>query len=40
MNKVVFDCNDIKFTIQCNNDDKMKDIISKYLSKSDKNKRI
>ena len=39
MNKVVFDCNDIKFTIQCNNDDKMKDIISKYLSKSDKNKK-
>ena len=38
MNKVVFDCNNTKVVIQCNKDDKMKDIIAKYLSKSDKNK--
>ena len=38
MNKVEFTYIDDKFLIQCNNDDKMKDIIFKFLNKADKNK--
>ena len=38
MNKVEFCFNDIKFFVQCNNDDKMKDIIAKFLSKSGQTK--
>ena len=39
MNKVDFNYNDIKFFVQCNNDDKMKDIIDKFLAKSGKSKK-
>ena len=38
MNKVEFCFNDVKFFVQCNNDDKMKDIIAKFLSKSGQTK--
>ena len=38
MNKVEFSFNDIKFFVQCNNDDKMKDIIAKFLNKSGQTK--
>ena len=33
MNKVDFTYNDDKYFVQCNNKDKMKNIISKFLSK-------
>ena len=39
MNKVNLNYNNTQFVIQCNNEDKMKDIISKFLSKSGKSKR-
>ena len=38
MNKVEFCFNDVKFIAQCNKDDKMKDIIAKFLSKSGQTK--
>ena len=39
MNKVEFIYNNDKYFIQCNNEDKMKDIIDKYLIKIGKNKK-
>ena len=39
MNRVNFNYNDDTFIIQCNNDDKMKDIISKFFNKLGNNKR-
>ena len=39
MNKVDFTYNDDKYFVQCNNDDKMKDIIDKFLNKAGKNRR-
>ena len=39
MNKVDFTYNDDKFIVQCNNGDKMKDIISKFLSKIGKERK-
>ena len=39
MNKVDFTYNDDKFFVQCNNEDKMKDIISKFLSKCGKERK-
>ena len=39
MNKIEFTYNDDKYCVQCNNDDKMKDIISKLLSKMGKEKK-
>ena len=38
MNKVDFTYNDNKYYIQCNNEDKMKDILNKFLNKAGKNK--
>ena len=40
MNKVDFSYNDNKYFVQCNNDDKMKDIIDKFLTKSVKSKKM
>ena len=39
MNKVDFTYNDDNYFIQCNNDDKIKDIIDKFLDKAGKNRR-
>ena len=39
MNKVEFNYNDIKFIVQCNKEDKMKEVINKFLNKSGKNKK-
>jgi len=38
MNKVDFTYNDDKYCVQCNNDDKMKDIIDKFLNQTGKNR--
>ena len=40
MNKVEFDYASAKTIIQCNDDEKMGDIINKYLSKIGKKKKI
>ena len=39
MNKVEFNYNDIRFFVQCQNEEKMKDIISKFLTKANRNKK-
>ena len=39
MNKVDFTYNDDKYFVQCSNDDKMIDIISKFLSKINKERK-
>ena len=39
MNKVDFTYNDDKYFVQCSNDDKMKDIIAKFLSKINKERK-
>ena len=39
MNKVDFFYNDHNYFIQCNNDDKMKEIISKFIEKSKKERK-
>ena len=39
MNKVEFSYNDDKYIVQCNNDDKMSDIIARFLSKAGKDRK-
>ena len=39
MNKVDFTYNDDKYFVQCNYEDKMRDIIDKFLSKAGKNRK-
>ena len=39
MNKIEFTYNDDKFIVQCKNDDKMKDIISRFLFKVEKERK-
>lgn len=39
MSKVEFNYNGVVFLVQCQNDDKMKDIISKFLTKAGRNKK-
>ena len=39
MNKIEFSYNNAVFLVQCNNDDKMKDVIEKFLTKSGQNKK-
>lgn len=39
MNKIEFSYNNAVFLVQCNNDDKMEDVIEKFLTKSGQNKK-
>ncbi len=39
MTKAEFSYNDSNYIIQCKNDDKMKDIIGKFLEKSQKERK-